>query len=321
MPRASSVPRRLYKYRAFSSRALDMLVADEFHFADPRDFNDPLDSRPTLEADLDEDALERLLFKLVEQRIRAEMTAAAASIKYRGPRTAQHVSRLSHGQATQVIREVRYQADDPFSDEVPDPLRTLLRQYLEDELLRRYDKGVVSFGARATCPLMWSHYGDQHKGLCLGYSVPADAVGDLHKIGYGGSRKVLASDVAAMETDELARRRVDEAVLLRKATSWRYELEWRLLGTRGSNPSPLELEEVVFGIRCQRTVRYAVVKALEDRVKRVRFCEMCEEPGSFTLRKHSFDTGALEASLPRRSRDAREGFSPDEIAALLANLN
>lgn len=307
MAKQPNLPRRLYKYRAFSNRVLDMLVEDELYYANPSDFNDPLDSRPTLAADLDVNQLEELLSRLVEQRTKAEMSAAAKAIKYRGPRTIDHIARHSRSKAAQLVREVEYAAGNPIY-EVQDPHRFLLSRYLEVELLRRYDRGIVSFGSRATCPLMWSHYGDQHRGICAGYSVPADARDSIHKIDYGGSRNVNASDVAVMDTDTAARRRVDDAVLLRKAASWRYEREWRLIGTRGSQPSPLELEEVVFGIRCQSTVKYAIVKALENRRRPIKFYEMREVPGTFELQKNAHDIDELAASLPRRSRDALEAF-------------
>lgn len=214
-----------------------MLVADELYYSDPSDFNDPLDCRPSLDANLANDQLEQVLSRLREQRVFAEMQAAAKSLKYRGPKTIDHIARHSQRQATQLLDDIRYHATDP-SYEVDDPLRWLLRQSLEEELLQRYDRGIVSFGARATCPLMWSHYGDQHNGICAGYSVPPEAESSLHKISYGGSRKVLASDVAVMDNDVDARRRVDEAVLLRKAASWGYEREWRLVGKRGAQDSP-----------------------------------------------------------------------------------
>jgi hypothetical protein len=301
------LPKRLYKYRAFSNRVLDMLVADELYYADPSDFNDPLDSRPNLEADLPADDLEHLLSRLVEQRIKAEMTSAAASIKYRGPRTIDHIARHSQNRAARLLDEIRYNAGNPIS-EVAEPLQFLLAQYLEEELLRRYDRGIVSFGLRATCPLMWSHYGDQHRGICAGYSIPADAAPSLHKINYGGSRNVKASDVAIMDNNPVARRRVDEAVLLRKAGSWRYEREWRLIGTRGPHDSPLELEEVIFGMRCGSTVKYAITKALENRGREVRFYEVRERHGTFQLMKCVLDTGELGASLPRRTRGLLKAF-------------
>ena len=307
MAEASTPPRLLYKYRGFSDRLLDMLVADELYYSNPGDFNDPMDCRPTLEANLPNNQLEQVLSHLREQRVLAEMQAAAKSLKYRGPKTIDHIARHSQKEAARLLDDIRYHATDP-SYEVDDPLQWILRQYLEEELLLRYDRGIVSFGVRATCPLMWSHYGDQHNGICAGYSVPPEAKPGLHKIRYGGSRKVLASDVALMENDSGARGRVDEAVLLRKAASWRYEREWRLIGKRGAQDSPLELEEIIFGIRCKSTVKYTIVQALANRGRPVRFFEMREVSGTFRLRKYALDTDELSASLPRRSRSIFEAF-------------
>ncbi|MEH2515267.1 hypothetical protein V1279_000840 [Bradyrhizobium sp. AZCC 1610] len=308
MAGGDKIPKRLYKYRAFSNLTLDVLVADNLFFADPSTFNDPLDTRPSLETDLGAQDLERVFIKFVERRVTAEMAAAAKKIKYRGPKTVEHISRQARRRAEELIANIRYNATNP-EYEVADPLQVLLGQYVEEELLRQYDKGIVSFAERTNCPLMWSHYGDQHKGVCIGYSVPDDAAENLYKVGYGGCRFVEASKVAAMlDGDDIARQTVDTAVLLRKAASWRYEREWRLIGQRGLQNSPLELEEVIFGIRCESAVKYAVVKALEDRRRPVRFYEMRELRGTFRLKKCALDTDELCAFFPRRFRSIYEAF-------------
>lgn len=310
MSKKKKIPERLYKYRSFSNRTLDGLVADQLFFVDPNTFNDPLDAKPSLATDIDADALADILGRLVEQRISAEMSAAARTIKYRGPNTLSHIALHSRGRAEQMIAEIRYNATDP-AYEIKDPARFLFGQYVEDELLRRYDKGIVSLAARSECPLMWSHYGDQHKGLCIGYSMPNSAAENIHKVTYGGSRLIEAGTVAAMlDGDEAARRKVDEAVLTRKAIDWRYEREWRLIGPRGTQDSPLELEEIVFGMRCSHTVKYAIVKALADRHRPVKFYEIRERRGRFLLGRYVVDTHELIASLPRRALDIHEFFQP-----------
>jgi hypothetical protein len=304
----SKIPNRLYKYRAFSNLTLDMLVADNLFFADPSTFNDPLDTKPSLKTDLGTADLEHMLSHLVRQRIGAEMTTAARTIRYRGPKTVDRIARLSRWGAEELIAEIQYNATDR-EYEVDDPAHFLFGRYVEEELLRRYDKGIVSLAERANCPLMWSHYGDQHKGVCAGYSVPADAAKNLHRIKYGGSRLIAASEVKAMLAgDEAARRRVDEAVLLKKAVDWRYEREWRLIGQRGLQNSRLELEEIIFGMRCAATVKYAIVKALENRSRPIRFYEIRQRPGTFLLRKYALNTDELTAELPRRSRSIFEDF-------------
>lgn len=93
------IPERLYKYRTFSNRTLDALIADQVFFADPSTFNDPLDTKPTLDTDIDADALAAILSRLVEQRVNAEMSAAAKTIRYRGPKTISHIAAHSRRRA------------------------------------------------------------------------------------------------------------------------------------------------------------------------------------------------------------------------------
>jgi hypothetical protein len=89
--------------------------------------------------------------------------------------------------------------------------------------------------------------------------------------------------------DEAARSDVDDAVLLRKAQNWSYEREWRLIGRRGLHDSPLELEEIVFGMRCENSVKYTIMKALEDRQPPIKFSEVDEIPGRFNLKRHALN--------------------------------
>ena len=128
--------------------------------------------------------------------------------------------------------------------------------------------------------MMWSHYGDQHRGICIGYSVPAMTT--VHKVKYGGTRLVEVSKVAAMlDGSDVDRRQVEEAVLLRKAREWEYEREWRLIGSHGAQNSTLELEEIIFGVKCGSAVKYALLKALEGRERPVQLFEMREVTGRF----------------------------------------
>ena len=139
-----------------------------------------------------------------------------------------------------------------------------------------------------------------------------DPQGGVHKVEYGGGRLVRASDVAAMlDGDDEARAKVDESVLLRKAESWSYEREWRLIGSQGTQNSSLELEEIIFGMKCKASAKYAVVKALEDRRGSVKFYEMHEERGTFNLKKLELSCGdQLFDYFPRRHLSLLEAFEP-----------
>ena len=307
-------PERIYKYRSFSNLTIEMLVEDQLFYADPSTFNDPLDTRPTLKADVDAVVLQEILRTFVERRTTAELQAAAKTIRYRGPKTFEHILKLGRQQAEKMLQEVAYNATNP-DYEMDNPDVFLLRHYVERELLRQYEKGIVSLSERWQSPLMWSHYGDQHRGLCVGYSVPANVEDELRKVNYGGGRLVLASAVSAMlRGDAGAQRQVDDSVLLQKAPDWSYECEWRLIGRRGVQDSPLEMEEIIFGMRCGVAVKYAIVKALEGRQRPIQFYEMHEDEGTFDLLRRPLDVDELAVNLPRRARHYIEMF--DQIAEI-----
>lgn len=306
----AAAPSVLYKYRHFSARTLEQLCRDEVYYADPGTFNDPLDSRPCVEVDCDEETLQHAVFELVRRREEATMSAAAQSIKYRGPKTYGHIDRHSRARAQRTLDKLAELATDPeYAEATPRPHVQLLASAMERELLLQYHKGVFSLAKRFDCPLMWSHYGDQHHGLCLGYAVPADARASLKAVSYGGARVVRASTVATMLVGDVAARdAVDQAVLLKKAHAWRYEKEWRLLGPRGVGDSPLEFVEVIFGTRCTGAVKHAVARALQGRDKSVKLFEMHEVRGTFRLRRRELDQDELAVYYPRRALAITEEF-------------
>lgn len=309
MEREKRTPARLYKYRGLTACTLDMVVGDKLHFADPSTFNDPLDTRPSLDDDVDERELGRILRILIERSTAAKMHAGAKAMELKESRTRDWIERHSRRRAEQRIAEIEYGATNPDYD-FESALRSQLRYSIELELLSGFEKGIVSFAERDDCPLMWSHYGDQHRGVCLGYSVPGKSTGDVHRVAYGGARLVKASDVGTMlDGDDEARARVDEAVMLRKADSWSYEQEWRLIGNRGTQGSPLELEEIIFGMKCKESAKFTIMKALEKWKGSVAFYEMREERGTFNLRKDEMDYGGeLFVHFPERHLDLLEGF-------------
>ena len=311
MREKKKIPKRLYKYRKFNVHTLDMIVNDMVFYANPSDFNDPLDTSPSLKVDLDEGRLTTLLRRIVEQRIRSELTSKSRSIGDNRSSTQKGIQRRAQRQALELINYIDFAASNPdFPDDEGPGYDTVARRktayrrnQIEIELQEQYDKGIVSLATKATCPLMWSHYSDHHRGICIVYSVRNEAICNLHKVKYGSSRLVQASDVSAMlDGDNVARVKVDEAVLLQKAVGWQYEEEWRLIGSRGNEHSPLEMEEIIFGMRCNETVMYAVMETLKDREPQVDFYEMCVERGTFNLEKQPLDFGGLRfLGMPRRS--------------------
>ncbi len=309
-------PTRVYKYRTFSSWTLQLMVEDRLWFADPSTFNDPLDVQPTVYEDISSTELERILRKMVERRVGGELHATARAIRQSGAAPLDHIAELARKSADDLLAQARYRIaslDRPDGDEA----RDLLGGYVLQEVLHRYDHGIVSMATRANCPLMWSHYGDQHNGVCIGYSVPESV--RLAPVAYGGSRSIKASLIRDMvDGDPAATRAVDDAVLLTKAGDWRYEREWRLIGDMGLQDCPLEMEELVFGLRCPPIVRFSLATALANRKPAIKLYEIQQKRDSFVLRKVRTKVDDLLAAWPRRARSALEDMGDAAAAQLLA---
>jgi hypothetical protein len=158
---------------------------------------------------------------------------------------------------------------------------------------------------------MWSHYADEHRGMCIGYSIPDDFPVEVHPVLYGGSRVVNASDIEGMLSGDREKQKIiDLALLFSKSIDWKYEDEWRMIGPRGLGHSTLKLDEITFGMRCPETVRYAVIKCLENRENEVEFFEIRQSHTDYSLHKEPLDIGEIMNFFPVDNLSMRRAF-PD----------
>lgn len=106
--------------------------------------------------------------------------------------------------------------NDPFelwcSEQSDHKMRTALRSW-KKAMAKKY--GLLCFCATWRSPLLWSHYADRHKGICLGFNVRDDSVA---KVDYVEKRTPLR---LPLTEDSMQR------VLFTKFTGWSYEQEWR----------------------------------------------------------------------------------------------
>lgn len=78
------------------------------------------------------------------------------------------------------------------------------------------NRGLIRFSGRWRNPLLWSHYADRHRGVCLSFDVPDHFLG---RVEYARDR---ISDFPIID-EALVRR-----LLLTKFAHWSYESEYRL---------------------------------------------------------------------------------------------
>jgi Protein of unknown function (DUF2971) len=198
MTRNVALPHKLYKFRPFEVHSLELLTDAKVHYSNPMKFNDPLDCRPTIELDVSRADLMRIAHSWLAP---AEIDDLHTS----GP-------------------------DAEDIEGVEAWLKESLRDRLQAKLYSEFGaKTVLSMSASWKSPLMWSHYADQHQGICIEFDTQRFAHPNLEPVSYDSPRSVRASDLLRWKIHQCreAERRIYETYFFTKAPQWSYEHEWR----------------------------------------------------------------------------------------------
>jgi len=309
------LPGTFYRYRGFNTNTLDSLCYDRLHFAHPGTFNDPLDCNAMIECDSSLDELRTLLSVLMRKRVKSDVLTSLGQARIKGDGAAAHAEKRALSEAQSQLADIAYNATNPeYTVSKVEAEGWLLTREIERELRRHYERGVCCFSTTYASPLLWSHYGNQHRGLCIGFGLDRRPKPQPRRVVYGGSRSVPTSLLtrALVHEDQMAKEELDRDVLLRKARGWGYEKEWRLIGDQGDQDSSLLLKEITFGLRCPMSVMHAVTKALAGRISPVRYYQMYEVNGRFILRRSEVNLDELDAFMPNTAQSGLEMFGDPE---------
>lgn len=119
------------------------------------------------------------------------------------------------------------------------------------------ENGVLCFSRSWSNPVLWSHYADKHRGICLGFDVDDDCV---MPVSYETDLTKIKVDKAAAES-ALAQQYMKQ-LLTTKFRDWAYEDEVRVyVGLDHSTAEgglyfaefseKLQLREIILGARCE----------------------------------------------------------------------
>jgi len=130
-------------------------------------------------------------------------------------------------------------------------------QQFFDNLEQGFKKlGICSLSLDAENTLMWSHYADEHRGVCLAYRFPHEVVSKIPGV-IGMDAVSYADDVLTSWLANLVpleqkafHEELIKVCLVAKAEAWKYEREVRLIV---NNPGKVELPtgslvQICFGL-------------------------------------------------------------------------
>jgi hypothetical protein len=295
------VPKRLFKYLGFTPRALQQLCTGDVYYADPSTFNDPLDCRPSVMTDLSIPELKDVLAQLIVRRVSKEVAAAMKSLRFKAETIAARQELLAQKVFETLIQNIQYEANGPDVDDADAHTAFVLGNAIEFELRKAYDQGVLCLSTKYDSPLMWSHYADQHRGICVEFDVSKLPPEALRKVVYGTSREIAASSIGSWlrENNIAARQEIERACLLTKSTEWGYEDEYRLLGRTGLQPSVASMRSITFGMRCDPALQYVTIAALGGESSPLQFFKITSPGARFELTRAEVIVAETLASMPR----------------------
>lgn len=208
-------PNALYKYHSINRNLIKLLINNSLWAGAATNLNDPYD------CDFE---MSKKLFK------------------------EKFINNLFSGEEYKSISEAdkKWFLDGLGSVFTEDQIKTFQRFYLKFI-------GICCFSSKANSELMWSHYADSSKGVCLEF--------DFKK---NDSIKKKLIPVRYSNKTILAQNEVDiSKSLIKKRKAWSYENEWRIIEDVGLIPfDKSELVRVIFGPRVPRECFKIVVKAL-----------------------------------------------------------
>lgn len=157
--------------------------------------------------------------------------------------------------------------------------------------------GIWSCSLELENPLMWAHYGDEHRGICLAYDLPNSFID--HRLGEViGVSPVDYEDNPIVNwflnnTNPLSAKSIDdfatpliEKLLTSKEKCWEYEKEGRVI-SRAPGIKEIgkpALRQVCFGLRTPESDRELVRKVLDSHGYDVPVCEIERDDNDFGLR-------------------------------------
>ena len=216
------LPATLCRYRSVSdlarSRTQKVVETSLHYFASPTSFNDPFDCRPNFTLDGTEDAVRNYL---------------------RGmwARQAPHMSEAERQAEVDAI--LRDPSRDP---RVPENNKLFAAAY--DSLVTA-QVGVLCLSEAHDDILMWSHYADCHRGICLIYETNYEFFAHAQPVRYERERPRV--NPITQSTEQMLHN-----AIFTKSGDWAYEKEWRILHYRqgvGERQLPqTSLKAIVLGV-------------------------------------------------------------------------
>ncbi len=278
-------PDKLLYYSKIDKYCIDVILKNTFGITDPtRGFNDPLDC-------FFEFNYSRLQKEDIINILRAQFIVEKYNIK-----KVKEVDALSEEERNKIDN---YRNElTRYTEEV---LKQRLSEYQTKEIRNHLSKllRIRSFSAQTADKtlnnIMFSHYGDSHKGLCYIFDskklIPNELLDSFIKVKYlPGPASIEDKSLEEYSDEEM--KQIGHKMVRIKHEDWKYEKEWRLkidLANPSENINELwkfeqdALEGIDLGLKTTTEDEERIKKLVEKRPAEVIIYKAKRRYGSFYL--------------------------------------
>lgn len=245
-----SLPKSLYKYQSISKQSLENLKNAQIYFNAPKKFNDPYDCSLILKS------LDLSEDNLNEIRIHINKNFEIKNLT-------ENINKIS------------------------DVIQCEILKYQEEILNNR---GCSCFSEVNNSILMWSHYSDNHKGMCLEFDTSYELFSKAMKVEYGKEFPSV-NPLIYFKNDNIDKFKFFKPILS-KYKDWSYEKEWRIFHKESNKLFGYELDSlkaVYFGCNVQFVDIELVSLILQSQNQNVKFYKAKKSEENYTLNFEEFE--------------------------------
>lgn len=255
----NDTPSFFYKYRAVPPGSdaeryvLETIRDDTVFFPSPSSFNDIFDCKPVMRAESTDEEFIEFFVSLC-------------------------INRGMSGPRENLVAEAKKACGDPFRDIRIEGVSIAQQEFLAATLAKA---GVYCVSEKNDDILMWSHYSDNHKGVCLEFDGMSHLMAEAMQVQYSSERPIIN------RLKENSAEPMMKKALLTKSQHWSYEYEWRIIhqvtGCGVVHFDHSTLTGIIFGAACEQSTINAISTANATRKRPLRLSKAHADNRHFQL--------------------------------------
>ena len=301
----------MFKYTPINSHTLQNLQNNQIYFNNPLNFNDPFDTRQPVaikkfsnktlallfsqyyKKDYNEDLL-KILDKKMPQDDFYKFCNKNIEYFFDFDKENEKFIFQSKKNYLEKIKTLKNNSQlFPGFEDLFNHVKTLqnrsIQNFLEEKRVHLFSKfGISCFSKNNTNLIMWSHYADCHKGLCLEFNSHIAPFNKSFEVIYDSNfpkidTKILFEDEHSLE--------IIRKFLTYKSKDWKHEQEIRILHQEKNTLfrySRLALKSIYFGIETSETDKAIICSLMRAQNPEVKFYTMEKLDNSFGIEPKEF---------------------------------